>query len=200
MRYALLVIMALVAIPAAAREAVNPSAFNPTSVPTRHYRLDPDHASVVARVRYMGLLQYTMRFSRIDGRCDIDPANPAASRLSVAVDARSFDDAGDTAARQAASEILDADRYPSVTFNASAIRFGGAGRAALTGELTLRGVTKPVTFEVTSTRADAPLESNRPLAYSATTVIRRSDFGSRSWPAMIGDKIQLVIDARFIRE
>ena len=48
MRYALLVIMALVAIPAAAREAVNPSAFNPTSVPTRHYRLDPAHASVVA--------------------------------------------------------------------------------------------------------------------------------------------------------
>jgi len=200
MRKVVLAVTILVAIPPAARVAVNPPIFAEAPTPPGHYRLDKGHARVVADVRYMGVLHYALRFNRIDGSYDVDPARPGVLRLSVTVDARSFDDGGDAATRRIGDEILDADRCPRIAFNASAVQPAGSDHASVAGELTLRGVTKPVTLRVTWSRPRPGPDVDPSPAYSATAEIRRSDFGSRSWPAVIGDKVRLVVDARFIRE
>jgi polyisoprenoid-binding protein YceI len=192
-----LAILLLLVLPSPYLEAANWPPDPSVAPPAGQFRLDQARSSVIAKVRYLGLLEYAMRFKRVDGWLDVDPARPGEARLSVSVDARSFDDAGDAATREVASDILDADRRPRITFDAFATGLTGRGAVSLPGRLTFRGLTKPVTFRVTAVQSNAPADGG--LAYCATTVIRRSDFGSKSWAGLVGDRIELVIAASFVR-
>ena len=183
---------AMLAIPRSAHDAVLVSTAAPPESPVSHYRIDQDHASVVARVRCLALLPCALRFHRVVGQYDADPAHPEVSRLSVTVDARSFESAGEAGMRPIAGEILDSGRHPFITFNASGSRLGSPGRGWLTGELTFRGVTRTVSFRLTWRGART---GGQPLACSATAVLKRSDFGSTAWRTIVGDEVRLTVDA-----
>ncbi len=173
---------------------------DPAKAPAGRYVLDRRHTSLLARVRHMGLSLYTMRFDRVDGDYDYDPAQPLASKISVIVDAGSLDTGDPRVSTQFAHEFLDADRNPTITFKSSSIQTTDQTHGTVTGDLTLRGVTQPVTLDVTFNGTESGLIGGRRMGFSATTTIRRSQFGSKAWLGDVGDDVQLVIEAEFARQ
>jgi polyisoprenoid-binding protein YceI len=167
-----------------------------------HYVLDPRHASVIARVNHMGVSLYTLRFDTIDGSFEYDPAHPERTRVEASVDPASLDVNADYG-KQFAEEFLSVSKFPKATFVSTGIQPGVGAQGEMTGELTLMGVTKPVTFNVTlvgSGHEPLPLPLGRRAAgFEATTTIKRSDFGSTFLNNMVGDDVTLQIEAEFER-
>ena len=184
----------------AAPIAVAAPSLNPIDAPAGHYELDPRHGSVTARVRHMGLSHYTMRFDRVSAGYDYDPVHPEAAKIMVAIDAGSLDVGDAGISKKFAGEFLDADKNPQITFNSTAITDSGDGHGAMTGDLTFRGVTKPITLAVTYNGTSAELIGGRRMGFSATGAFKRSDFGSTAWRGPVGDDIDLAIEAEFVRK
>jgi polyisoprenoid-binding protein YceI len=172
-----------------------------TDIPAGHYVLDKRHSSLIARVSHMGVSLYTMRFDTLDASFDYDPARPEATRLTASVDPASLDVNADYS-RQFAEQFLSVSKYPTATFVSTGATKGPApGQGTLTGNLTLMGVTKPVTFNVTLVGAGhepLPLPlGQRAVGFEATATINRSDFGSTYLNNLVGDDVTLQIEAEF---
>lgn len=184
-----------------AEAAPKPASTDPGEAPAGLYVLDKTHASLTARVSHMGLSSYTMRFDGVEAQFNYDPANPEASQIVATVDANSMDVGQPKLERDFARTFLDADNHPKITFNATQIQRDGA-HGTVTGDLTLRGVTLPVTLAVTFNGCGPGflgLGGYR-MGFSATGDIKRSDFGSKQWLSVVGDDVHLVIEAEFVRK
>jgi polyisoprenoid-binding protein YceI len=164
------------------------------------YVLDPHHASVIARVSHMGVSLYTVRFDTLDAAIDYDAAHPERTRVTASVDPASLDVSADYS-KQFAEEFLTVSKFPRATFVSTSIQPGAGTSGTMTGDLTLMGVTKPVTFNVTligSGHEPLPIPLGRRAAgFEATTTIKRSDFGSTFLGNMVGDDVTLQIEAEF---
>lgn len=167
-----------------------------------HYVLDKRHASVVARVSHMGVSLYTLRFDTFDASLDYDPAHPERTHLEASVDPASLDVNADYG-KTFAEEFLSASKFPKATFVSTSIQPGVGNQGVMTGDLTLMGVTKPVTFQVTlvgTGHEPLPLPlGQRAAGFEATTTIKRSDFGSTFLNDLVGDDVTLQIEAEFDR-
>ena len=195
---ALALAIPLVASPLAASGAP-PSG---SDFPGGHYVLDPRHASVIARVMHMGVSLYTVRFNTLEANFDYEPAHPESTRLTASVDPASLDVNADYA-KEFAEKFLSASKFPKATFTATQMQTAGDGSGTMTGNLTLMGVTKPVTFNVTLIGAGhevLPIPLGRRAAgFEATTTFKRSDFGSTYLlnDNLVGDEVTLQIEAEF---
>jgi polyisoprenoid-binding protein YceI len=180
----------------------------PPPIPAGSYVLDPHHASLVARIKHQGFSFYTLRFTALDAHFDYDPAKADVTKLSVTVDARSIDTAtgGDTFGKAFDTELLGADwldgqRYPAMTFTSTSLDIGDGHAGKVTGDLTLHGVTKPVTLDVVFNGAGKGIPGGETRAgFSATGTIKRSDFGVTKYVPLVGDQVQLVIEAEFKKQ
>jgi polyisoprenoid-binding protein YceI len=165
-----------------------------------HYVLDPHHASLIARVNHMGVSLYTVRFNALDASLDYDPARPERTRVTASVDPTSLDVNADYS-KTFAEEFLQVSKFTRATFVSTSIQPGAGTSGTMTGDLTLMGVTKPVTFNVTligSGHEPLPIPLGRRAAgFEATTTIKRSDFGSTFLSNMVGDDVTLTIEAEF---
>jgi polyisoprenoid-binding protein YceI len=168
--------------------------------PGGHYVLDPKHASLIARVKHMGVSLYTLRFDTLDANFDYDPSRPESTRLTASVDPTSLDVNADYG-KQFAEEFLSVSKFPKASFVATSMQKTGDGQGTMTGDLTLMGVTKPVTFNVTLVGAGhevLPIPFGRHAAgFEATATIKRSDFGSTYLNNLVGDEVNLQIEAEF---
>jgi polyisoprenoid-binding protein YceI len=174
---------------------------SPADVPRGHYVLDKRHSSLIARVQHMGVSLYTLRFDTLDADFEYDPAHPEATRLEAEVDPASLDVNADYG-KTFAEEFLSASKFPKATFVSTAIQPGpGPSQGTMTGDLTLMGVTKPVTFNVTligTGHEPLPLPlGQRAAGFEATATIKRSDFGSTFLSDLVGDEVTLQIEAEF---
>jgi polyisoprenoid-binding protein YceI len=181
-------------------------------LPAGRYALDAAHTSLHARVSHLGFSSYTVRFTEVDGTLDLDPASPAGASLVATVDPRSitthypFDDL-DFDAYLAGPEWLDADAYPTITFRSTAVERTGERTARVIGELTLKGVTHPVTLEAVFNGGYAGhvLDPNARIGFSATGSFSRSAFGiSFGLPLEgstigVGDRVEIVIETEFLQ-
>ena len=183
-----------------ATTALAAPATNPAAAPAGRYVLDPRHASVTARVLHMGLSHYTMRIDQVTGSYDYDPTHPLTTHIAVALDAQSLDTGNPSASKQFAGEFLDAGAHPQITFASTAIQPTDANHGAVVGDLTFHGVTRPVTLAVTYNGYSSGLIGGQRMGFSATGVIKRSDFGSNAWLGQVGDEVQLTIEAEFARQ
>jgi len=180
----------------------------PTSVdlPAGTYRLDPRHATVIFRIRHIGLAWFTARFDAEAGELTLDPEDPSRSRLTASVDANSVNTGilnrnGERAFDRQVARALGAERTQHVTFTSTAIERTGAHTARLTGNLTMNGQTHPATFDVTFAGAAVdPLRGGRTvLGFSAYGVIDRTHWGVSEWSAFAGPEVQIVIEAEFVK-
>jgi len=173
---------------------------NPADLPAGTYALDKKHASVTAKVMHLGVSLYTMRFDTFDGSFTYDPTHPEAANVRANVDATSLD-AGAGYSRKFADQFLDASRFPTVTFVSNKIVPGPDGRTGtMSGDLTLRGVTRPVTFDVTFGGVGKSLIFGTVTGFSASAKIKRSDFGSNDLRNWVGDDVTITIEAEFDRK
>ncbi len=173
---------------------------NVSDIPSGHWVLDRRHTSVIARVQHMGVSLYAVRFDTMDATFDYDPAHPENARVEASVDPASLDATSDDG-KKFAEEFLKASQFPKATFVSTRIVPGAGVTGTMTGDLTLMGVTKPVTFNVTFVgTGHEPLPiplGQRAAGFEATTTFKRSDFGSSFLQDMVGDDITLQIDAEF---
>jgi len=173
-------------------------ATDPAKMPAGTYVLEKTHASLVARVRHMGLSNYTMRFNRFDAQYIWDPKAPEAAKVTVTIDTTSLDVGDPKTSANFADDYLDAKKHPKATFVSREIKRDGA-KGQLIGDLTLRGVTRPVTLDVEFRGYEQGLLGAR-AGFSATGLIKRSEFGSTSMSMFAGDEIELIIEVEFLRQ
>ena len=177
--------------------AASAASTNPADLPGGRYALDKKHASVIAKVMHLGVSLYTVRFDGVDGSFTYDPAHPTAAQVSASVDATSLDVGADYG-RKFAEEFLDASHFPKITFVSRQIAPNPDGRTAvMTGDLTMRGVTKPASFQVTFDGVGRGLFGGTVTGFSAVGHIKRSDFGSGFLQNLVGDDVTLIIEAEF---
>ncbi|MDP3868887.1 YceI family protein [Phenylobacterium sp.] len=202
--------------PAQKAEVATPPAAAPPTVTNTAlpgaYIVDLDHTSVIFRVSHLGLSRYTARFTKVTGDLQFDPTNPAAMSVSVAIDPRSLEtDYPDAAkldfdAELAGPNFLDAGKFPQMTFKSTNVETTGANTAKVTGDLSLRGVTKPVTLDVTFNGGLAPNAMDPKgsrIGFSARGALKRSEFGmTYGVPAPgsnfgVGDEVEVIIETEF---
>jgi polyisoprenoid-binding protein YceI len=177
-----------------------PVATDPAKMPAGHYVSDPKHTFLTMKVHHMGLTYPTMRMGKVDAEYDFDPAKPDAAKVTATIDANSLDYAGDPAiSTQFAKEFLDAPNHATIKFVSTSIKRAAGNKGTMTGDLTLRGVTKPVTLDVTYD-GFLPAMGGR-TGFSATGRVKRSDFGPNAMPAnILGDEVQITIEMEFSKK
>lgn len=173
------------------------------AAPAGAYVLDEAHASITWRVWHLnGLSRYVARFDRFEAALDFDPANPAASRIEAVIDPRSVSTGDAEFDRLIATSggLLDADDHPEIRFVSTSVEVTGDNQARVTGDLTFRGVTRPVTLEATyNGGAYDLLRRANAVGFSARGSINRSDFGAGRYEAFgVSDEVELLIEAEFL--
>ena len=187
------------------------------AVPAGEYVSDPNHASIGFKLQHLGLSFYAMQFRTFDATVRFDPQDIAASGVTAVIRASDITAgyAGDYAASHPRSaftswqeelansaNFLDATRFPTISFTSTSVTPSGRDSARVTGDLTLRGVTKAVTLDVKFSGQTAihPFTGTPAIGLSATGVFRRSDFGlDYLLPAIVGDEVKVDIEGDFLR-
>ncbi|HEX3916806.1 MAG TPA: YceI family protein [Caulobacteraceae bacterium] len=193
-----LALAVLAILPTTARAADPP--LGPASIPAGHYELDKRHASLTATVRHQGVSNYVLRFDTMAASFDYDPAHPEATHLTASVDPASLDVNGDWA-KEFSEKFLKASKFPTATFTSTSVQALGGPQGTVSGDLTLMGVTKPITFNVTligsAKEPFPPIVGPRAVGIEAVATIKRSDFGSSYVQGMVGDDVTLTIEGEF---
>lgn len=182
----------------------NPTNRDPAQLPAGQYVLDDKHASLTAKLAHMGgFSNFTLRFDKLDGGFTYDPANLAATKVTITVDPASIHTGIATFDKQLLGQtFLNAAQYPKMSFVSTAVTAGPDGRGQVTGDLTFHGVTKPVTFDVTFNGFGPGLfGSGTRLGFSGTGQIKRSDFGmTNPAPKDAGDEVALQFEVEFTKK
>jgi len=166
--------------------------------PAGTYAIDPDHASVIARVSHLRYSWSIFRFDRISGTLKWDPADTANSSLTAKVETASItSNVKDFAKELSGNNFLKSATFPDATFVSTAFRQMSTRRGKVDGQLTLMGKTKSVTFDVELIGAGKGFADRPRIGANAKGSINPVDFGL---PPLFGDSIEIVIDVEFQRE
>jgi polyisoprenoid-binding protein YceI len=180
------------ALPALAQPA--PASTDPSSVPAGHYVLDPNHTHIAARINHMGLSTVTVDFPAA-GSFDYDPADIADTKLSVTTDAGAL--SSGFAPRDEhlkGKSFFNVEAFPKIAFTSTRVTRVDATHARVNGVLTLLGVAKPLTLDVTFIGAGKGMAGDVRAGFEAHAVLKRSDFGMTAFLPAVGDDVALTID------
>lgn len=163
--------------------------------------LDPTHTFPSFEIKHHHVSLMRGKFNRSQGRVVLDPEGKE-SRIEVVVDAASGDTGHDGLNQKLLnSSFFNTARFPEIRFVASDITFKDAKPVAANGELTLLGVTRPVTLEIRDYACTLQFLTRRPLCGADVhTSIKRSDFGMNYGIPLIGDEVKLAIEVEGFRE
>jgi polyisoprenoid-binding protein YceI len=154
------------------------------------WQLDPYHTQVEFSAKHLGMMTVRGNFSEVSATGEIDPEHPEASSVDVTISTASIKtnhEARDNDLRS--SNFLSVAEFPTITFKSTRVEPLGQDKYALTGDLTIKGSTHPVTLELTRYgEFNDPMMGHR-IAYGATTQINRRDFGL---------SFNMVLDGRFV--
>lgn len=187
----------------------------PLKAPAGVYAMDPTHASLSFSFLHNKMSHYTARFNKFSGEVTLDPANLAKSSASFQIDPTSVDanypaDYKGTHAKTGFGSwsedisrnknYLNTDKFKDVTFKSTKVEPTGARTAKVTGDLTLLGVTKPVTLNATfvGELEKHPFVQRPAIGFSATGSFKRSDFGMPV--GFVGDEVTIQFNGEFIKK
>ena len=170
------------------------------------WQLDPFHTQVEFAAKHLGMMTVRGHFAEVKAVADIDPDHPDASSVEVTMQTtsiRTHNEARDNDLRS--SNFLEVDKFPTITFKSTRIEAAGTDRYTLTGDLTVKGITHPLTLQVIKYgEFNDPMMGHR-IAYSASGKINRKDFGL-SFDMMldgrfvVSDDIQIMIEGELVEQ
>jgi polyisoprenoid-binding protein YceI len=142
------------------------------------WKIDPAHTSAEFTVRHMMITNVRGKFEKLDGVVSFNPDNPAASSVSVTIDAASINTgAADRDNHLRSADFFDVENYPHLTFRSTRVEMTGDSTARITGDLTIRDVTRPVTIEAEFLGQNTSPFGTTVAGFSGTARINREDFG-----------------------
>jgi len=173
---------------------------------TSRWNIDPTHSGVHFTVRHMVISKVRGSFDRYQGSIEFDPANPAASKVSVSIEAGSINTREPKRDEHLRSpDFFDAAQFPALTFTSTKVEKVSDAELRVTGDLTIHGVTRAVTLETEFAGGGKDPWGNERLGFSATASINRKDFGL-NWNqvleaggVLVGEKIEIALDVQAIR-
>ncbi len=164
------------------------------------YKIDANHTSVIAQWSHFGFSNPSANFGQAEGVIVYDADNVAASRVEVKLPLtglNSFVPAFDEHLRSA--DFFDAAKYPAATFKSTKVEAAGEGKLKVTGDLTIKDVTRPVVLDVTLNKAgEQPMAKRPAIGFDATTTVKRTDFGVGKYAPAVSDEVTLRITTEAI--
>lgn len=172
---------------------------SPSAVQPGAYKVEPTHTRVLFAVSHMGFTTWYGDFTNASGALQLDPAHPANSRIEISVPTGSVSTTNATLDGELKSaDWFDATRYPTISFKSREVRVTAPGRADVVGDLTLHGVTRPVTLQARFNAAGInPLDKAYTVGFEASGHIKRSEFGVTKYVPLVGDDVELILSAAF---
>ena len=167
--------------------------------------IDTAHSTIEFIAKHMMVTNVRGRFTTFSGDAHLDEEHPEQSRVDVTIDLASLTtgaEARDNHLRSA--DFFDVAKSPTATFHSTKVERRGEDRLLVTGDLTIRGITKPVTLDVTVEGKFKDMQGKERYGFSASTSFSRKEFGlewnvaleSGGW--LVSDKITIAIDAQVI--
>ncbi len=180
-------------------------ATNPALAPSGRYRVVRDHTQVVFSAMHLGLSPYYGRLGGATGTLIFSPLDPSRSALAIELDTKTIATMSDAVSRAlCADDAFACAKSPKIGFKSTAIKRTGDAAGEIAGDLTIAGITKPVTLTARFHGGmQGPLgQDNYQLGFSAEATIKRSDFGLTKmiWSPTVSDDIHLFIAAEFEQE
>ena len=172
-----------------------------------NYTIDPAHSGAHFKVRHMMISNVRGEFRKVSGTVIFDPISPGASSVTAEIDVNSINTREpDRDKHLRSADFFDAEKYPTIRFQSKKVEPEGAGTYKVTGDLTIRGVTREVVLQV----GGPTEEAKDPWGYmrrgaEATAKINRKDFGL-NWNqvleaggVLVGDQIEISLEAELIK-
>lgn len=170
------------------------------------YQLDPSHSTASFSIKHMMIARVHGGFEKLKGTLAFDPQNLVTARLDVAIDANSINTRDEQRdAHLKSADFFDVEKYPELTFKSTRME-GKDGEYRILGDLTIHGVTQPVTLEIEGLNEEVKDPwGNIKIGASGKTKIKRKDFGL-SWNAaleagglLVGDEVMINVEVQFVK-
>jgi polyisoprenoid-binding protein YceI len=180
----------------------------PADVSAGTWKLDPAHTGVQFKVRHLMVSNVRGVFEKVSGEIRYDEKDISRSSAEIVIDAASINTRVEKRDKHLKSpDFLDAEKYPTLVFKSKKVEKAGDGVLKMTGDLTIRGVTKEVVLEIEGpTPPIKDLQGNTRVGGVATTKINRKDYGL-TWNkaletggVVVGDEVEITIDIEILKE
>jgi polyisoprenoid-binding protein YceI len=170
----------------------------PLNAAAQMYNVDPAHTTIKFKVRNMGIMHVTGVFNAFKGTVDIDETDIAKSKVDVSIETASINtDINRRDNHLRSPDFFDVVKFPVMTFVSTGIEAGtDKDKLKVTGNLTIKGVTKQVTLIVEGPKN---LQGDLKPSASATATVNRQDYGV-SWGGIIGDEVFITINTELIKQ
>jgi polyisoprenoid-binding protein YceI len=172
--------------------------------PSGAYTVEVRHTQVMWGIPHLGITDFYGRFEKISGSLNFNASSPEKSAVSITIQMNSLNTPNAPLIGELTSaSAFDVQKYPTATFKSTAVEKTGPTTGKITGDLTLHGVTKPITLDVTFGGGIAdPLSGAYDVGFHATGTIHRKDFGitGMTWESFVGEDVKLVIEALFTQQ
>jgi polyisoprenoid-binding protein YceI len=171
-----------------------------TAVTAADYTIDPAHTYVSFAINHLGFSTMRGKFDKQSGSLQFDPASKKAS-VMIEIDAASIDTGhAKRDAHLQSPDFLNAVENPTITFKSTSATWSGDKPATVTGDLTILGVSKPVTLTITSMHCGPnPFSKKETCGFDATGSIKRTDFGVNYGAPAIGEALDLQIEFEAVK-
>ncbi len=190
--------VALLATPALADVSKNPQ-----SAPKGAYELVQRHSLVTFCIRHLEISNYCGWFPKLSGTLHFNGSQPENSNVEIAIDLSKAQTRNDELDGRLRDDMFEVGKFATATFKSTAVKVTGANQGEITGDLTLHGVTKPVTLKTTFNGTEPnPLGAGNLVGFSAEATIKLADFGlaNVAWKVFVGDDVTLRIETEFNHE
>jgi len=159
------------------------------------YKLDPSHTMVLFSWNHFGYSNPTANLGQVDGTLVYDEKDPSKATVEATLPLAGLDTFVPKLDEHLKSaDFLDAAKYPNVTFKSTKVTPAGKNKLKVVGDLTVHGVTKPVTLDVTLNKIGPhPMMKMQTVGFDATTTIKRADFGVGAYVPNVSDDIKIRI-------
>ena len=158
------------------------------------YKLDPGHTNVIASWNHMGYSHPSASFSGVDGTLVYDAADVSKSSVQVTLPLSGLNGFSEKFnAHLNSGDFFDSAKFPAATFKSTKVEAAGEGKLKVTGDLTIKDVTKPVVLDVTLNKSGEGNNGGAKIGFDATAAIKRTDFGLGMAVPMVSDEVTLRI-------
>ena len=167
---------------------------------------DPYHTQVEFVARHLGMMKVRGHFAEVSATGTIDPDKPEASSVAVTIQTASIKTNNEKRDKDLlASSFLEADKYPTITFKSASIAPAGQDHYTMTGELTIKGTTQPVTLSVVKYGEFNDPNMGHRIGYGAEGQINRKDFGMSfnmmlDGKLIVSEEIQILIEGELVEQ